>query len=120
VVVILEVDLAFIGNPCSIILRSGTNGGRGGDGGNAGEYVMIPASQCDILFLFTYILLDFRHLYTGHGSSGANGGNGGLVELYVTTNETYLLMSVEDLEIPTSIIHKGTGGQPGKHGFPGR
>jgi hypothetical protein len=75
------------------------------------------------MFLF-YLLDSYRFpsfVYKGRGSSGANGGNGGLVELYVTTNETYLLMSVEDLENPTTcVVHKGTGGRPGKHGRPGR
>jgi hypothetical protein len=49
----------------------------------------------------------------GHGTDGADGGNGGIVQIILDENNTHLLMAVK------YDVRGGQGGNPGQHGQPG-
>ncbi len=53
-------------------------------------------------------------LSAGSGTNGADGGNGGVIHIYIDEDKTHLLMAV------TWDIHGGRGGPPGEHGSPGQ
>lgn len=50
----------------------------------------------------------------GRGSNGADGGDGGIIEISVDEDDTHLLFAVQ------WDVRGGDGGAPGRHGQPGR
>ena len=54
-----------------------------------------------------------NNLSAGLGSHGANGGDGGVIEIHVDEDNTHLLFAVK------WDVRGGRGGAPGRHGDPG-
>ena len=54
-----------------------------------------------------------NNLSAGQGTHGANGGDGGFIELHVDEQNTHLLLAVK------WDVRGGLGGAPGLHGNPG-
>ena len=69
---------------------SGTNGGPGGRGGDAGV-----------------------------GGNGGDAGAGGRIAIHVQPTDSYLLMAVNQLDEPRSMVGGGAGGHHGHHGSAG-
>jgi len=56
------------------------------------------------------MLIDFS---AGSGTDGANGGNGGRIQIKLTEENTYLLLAT------SWDVKGGNGGRAGEHGKPG-